>query len=127
MLEQGPSVAAAAEFWADVQVLEMKARFSQKRREVVEEDGQTHSTVALKSQDHFGSWSGAKQRCLKLLPSCLDLMAQLFEGGQSLNQFQDQIDVFHRGLPQRGVVHGVTFGVGRWVGNGQLERDAMNH
>jgi hypothetical protein len=60
MLEQGSAVAATPEFWAYIQILEVYARFSEKRREVVEEDGQTHGTIALKSQDHFGSWSGAK-------------------------------------------------------------------
>jgi hypothetical protein len=53
MSQQGSAVTTTSEFWADVEVFEVKTGFSEKRREIGEEHSEAHGTVSLKGQNDF--------------------------------------------------------------------------
>jgi hypothetical protein len=54
-------VTTTSEFWADVEVFEVKTGFSEKRREIGEEHGEAHGTVFFKGQNDFSGRPGSEQ------------------------------------------------------------------
>jgi hypothetical protein len=54
-------------------------------------------------------------------------MAQILELRQAVDEFEDLVDLFHVGVPQRGAMHGATLRAGYGSGNGQFGRVTMKH
>jgi hypothetical protein len=75
MSQQGSTVTTTPEFWADVEVFEVKPGFAEKRRKIGKKHCEAHDVFPIKGQNDFSGRSRSEQGGLKLFPGNLNLMA----------------------------------------------------
>ena len=93
MRKQRPAAPAAAELRQDEQILEIKARFADKRRIVVKEQREPRRLLTEVTENHLRRRTRTEKRLAQSLLGGRDLVGEPLVFGEAPNELQDQRNV----------------------------------